>query len=59
MIYGANIRGALGKAARRLQFYGPLRVWLKNKQMPGLAMTRSIGDMIATPVGVTAEPEIK
>jgi serine/threonine protein phosphatase PrpC len=40
-------------------FYGPKRVWLRNKQVPGLAMTRSIGDMAAASVGVTAEPEIK
>ena len=40
-------------------FYGPKRVWLKNKQVPGLAMTRSIGDMAAATVGVTAEPEVK
>ena len=40
-------------------FYGPKRVWLKSKQVPGLAMTRSIGDMAAVSVGVTAEPEIK
>jgi serine/threonine protein phosphatase PrpC len=40
-------------------FYGPKRVWLKTQQVPGLAMTRSIGDMAATSVGVTAEPEIK
>lgn len=40
-------------------FYGPKRVWLKNKQVPGLAMTRSIGDMAAAGVGVTAEPELK
>jgi serine/threonine protein phosphatase PrpC len=40
-------------------YYGPLRVWLKTKPVPGLAMTRSIGDMTATSVGVTAEPEIK
>jgi serine/threonine protein phosphatase PrpC len=39
-------------------FYGPKRVWLKNKQVPGLAMTRSIGDMAATSVGVIAKPEI-
>ena len=39
-------------------FYGPKRVWLKNKQVPGLAMTRSIGDMAATSVGVIARPEI-
>ena len=40
-------------------FYGPKRVWLKSKQVPGLAMTRSIGDMAAASVGVTPEPEIK
>ena len=38
---------------------GPPRVWLKNKQVPGLAMTRSIGDLVAGSVGVTAEPEIQ
>lgn len=41
------------------QFFGPNRVWLKNKQVPGLAMTRSLGDMVAKSVGVTYEPEIK
>ena len=34
-------------------------MWLKNKQVPGLAMTRSIGDLVAGSVGVTAEPEIQ
>mmetsp|Transcript_5720 Transcript_5720/g.9811 ORF Transcript_5720/g.9811 Transcript_5720/m.9811 type:complete len:361 (-) Transcript_5720:55-1137(-) len=37
---------------------GPLRVWLKNEDIPGLAMTRSFGDEVASKVGVTAEPEI-
>lgn len=37
---------------------GPLRVWLKNENIPGLAMSRSIGDDVATSVGVTWEPEI-
>jgi serine/threonine protein phosphatase PrpC len=32
---------------------------LKSKQVPGLAMTRSFGDLTAKTVGVTAEPEIK
>lgn len=41
------------------QFFGPKRVWLKNKQVPGLAMTRSIGDLVAASVGVTSEPEIQ
>jgi serine/threonine protein phosphatase PrpC len=37
---------------------GPSRVWLKNEDVPGLAMSRSIGDRIATKAGVIAEPEI-
>jgi serine/threonine protein phosphatase PrpC len=35
---------------------GPLRVWLKEEDIPGLAMTRSFGDECASRVGVNAEP---
>ena len=31
---------------------GPARVWLKNKNIPGLAMSRSLGDNVAHSVGV-------
>ena len=41
------------------KYVGPDRVWLKNKEEPGLAMTRSIGDKIAHSIGVSDEPEIK
>mmetsp|Transcript_20353 Transcript_20353/g.17652 ORF Transcript_20353/g.17652 Transcript_20353/m.17652 type:complete len:225 (+) Transcript_20353:1403-2077(+) len=37
---------------------GPYRVWLKHENIPGLAMARSIGDLVAASVGVIAEPEI-
>lgn len=37
---------------------GPHRVWLKDEDFPGLAMSRSIGDLIAGSVGVTSEPGI-
>ncbi|KAM3142703.1 hypothetical protein pb186bvf_005087 [Paramecium bursaria] len=37
---------------------GPLRVWMNN-EVPGLAMTRSVGDQIAKLVGVSDIPEIK
>jgi serine/threonine protein phosphatase PrpC len=37
---------------------GPLRVWFRNEDKPGLAMTRSIGDFIASPIGVISTPEI-
>ena len=39
-------------------FVGPKRIWLKNNDIPGLAMTRSFGDVIGHNVGVTSEPEI-
>ncbi len=35
---------------------GPFRVWLKNENFPGLAMSRSIGDFVAGSVGVICEP---
>jgi len=35
-----------------------MRVWLKKENIPGLAMSRSIGDNVATSIGVTWEPEI-
>ena len=37
---------------------GPERVWLKEDDVPGLAMSRSFGDEIAHLVGVITEPEI-
>lgn len=36
---------------------GPARVWLKTQNIPGLAMSRSIGDLVAASVGVIPEPE--
>ena len=40
-------------------FIGPPRVWLKEQDYPGLAMSRSFGDRLAHSVGVLEEPEIK
>ena len=41
------------------EFVGPQRVWIKDEEVPGLAMTRSFGDRVAATVGVISEPEIK
>lgn len=38
--------------------WGVPRVWLRDVDMPGLAMARSFGDMAAETVGVFAEPEL-
>ena len=39
-------------------YIGPERVWLKDEDVPGLAMSRSFGDEVAHTVGVITEPEI-
>lgn len=40
------------------EFTGPDRVWLKDEDLPGLAMSRSFGDEVAASVGVIPVPEI-
>ena len=35
---------------------GPCRVWLGHMDVPGLAMSRSLGDAIAHTAGVSSEP---
>ena len=37
---------------------GPRRVWLPDQDIPGLAMSRSMGDEVAHSVGVSATPEV-
>lgn len=37
---------------------GPLRVYIPRDNIPGLAMTRSIGDLIASKIGITWKPNI-
>lgn len=37
---------------------GPHRVWLRDEEVPGLAMSRSVGDTIGKKAGVSSEAEI-
>lgn len=37
---------------------GPQRVWVKDENFPGLAMSRSLGDTVAHAVGVTSKPQV-
>jgi len=53
-----RIRAAGGRIARWRRNLGPLRVWIPRDWIPGLAMTRSIGDTILTEYGVIPVPEI-
>lgn len=38
------------------QWLGPDRVWMRNEDTPGLAMSRSLGDGLAHSLGVSSEP---
>lgn len=38
-------------------YVGPSRIWMQQEQIPGLAMSRCLGDFVASQLGVTCEPE--
>jgi serine/threonine protein phosphatase PrpC len=40
------------------EYIGPMRVYMKDKDMRGLAMTRSFGDYFGSTAGVISEPEV-
>ncbi|OMJ74194.1 hypothetical protein SteCoe_26949 [Stentor coeruleus] len=40
------------------ELVGPLRVWSTDRDIPGLAMTRSIGDLASRKSGIISDPEI-
>lgn len=56
-ILGSNGRIAQAKDEEG-NYDGPERVWLMDDDIPGLAMTRSVGDKISKIVGVTSDPEV-
>lgn len=56
-----RVRAAGGRVTRWRQTAGsagPQRVWLPNEWLPGLAMTRSIGDTVLSRYGVVPHPEV-
>lgn len=40
------------------KFVGPNRVWIKNMNGPGLTLSRTIGDLIVSTIGVVCHPGI-
>jgi len=40
------------------EYVGPLRVWQKDQEIPGLAMTRAMGDYAGVLAGIICEPGI-
>eukprot|EP00168_Porphyra_purpurea_P016347 TRINITY_DN525_c0_g1_i6.p1 TRINITY_DN525_c0_g1~~TRINITY_DN525_c0_g1_i6.p1 ORF type:complete len:913 (+),score=264.18 TRINITY_DN525_c0_g1_i6:915-3653(+) len=53
-----RVKAAGGRVARWRRNVGPLRVWKPTEWLPGLAMTRSIGDTVLSPFGVQPVPEV-
>ena len=53
--YGGRIRPMMDEEGN---FIGPLRVYMKERDIPGLAMTRSFGDYYASTAGTISIPEI-
>merc|ERR1712150_203417 len=37
----------------------PARIFVKNQNLPGLAMSRAIGDLVAASVGVVSKPDVR
>ncbi|GAB4823661.1 hypothetical protein N2152v2_010707 [Parachlorella kessleri] len=56
-----RIQAAGGRVERLLDSggkpIGPHRVWLQQSWVPGLAMSRALGDLVAHSVGVSATPD--
>jgi len=56
-----RILAAGGKIERSMvddKEVGPYRVWKAEEDIPGIAITRSFGDLVAHKIGVSADPEI-
>lgn len=55
--YGGRVEALFDTHTKRQ--LGPYRVWLKDENIPGLAMSRSLGDEVARRAGVVWDPEIR
>lgn len=53
-----RIKAAGGRVARWRKNIGPERVWLPRDWLPGLAMTRSVGDTVLSDYGVEPRPDV-
>jgi serine/threonine protein phosphatase PrpC len=51
--------GKVEQSIRNGKICGTYRVWAKNGNYPGLAVSRTIGDLNASCLGVIPEPEVK
>ena len=59
MIEKERIEKAGGEIMPKEGTSGPLRVWKKDEESPGLAVTRTLGDLMGHRIGVSSEPDIE
>lgn len=53
--YGGKVKRLLDYEGNRI---GPYRVWENDSNLPGLTMSRSIGDNVAKSIGVVSTPDV-
>lgn len=53
--HGGRVQRLADSSGREI---GPYRVWVAGSWVPGLAMSRALGDFVAHGIGVVAEPEL-
>lgn len=53
-----NSGGKIEKTVVDDKEVGPYRVWKAEEDIPGIAISRSFGDLVAHKIGVSAEPEV-
>lgn len=56
--WAASVSGTRCLQMEDGEFIGPPRVWVQDAWLPGLAMSRALGDGIAHSVGVSNKPDI-
>ncbi|KAK9813441.1 hypothetical protein WJX73_009292 [Symbiochloris irregularis] len=53
-----DCKGWIGRCMSDGKPVGPKRMYLPQQNVPGLALTRAIGDFVAADIGLSAEPDI-
>lgn len=51
-------QGWIGRCMSDDRPVGPQRMYLPQQDIPGLALTRSIGDFVATGIGLSSQPDV-
>jgi hypothetical protein len=58
LLPAVRVQGVVRPYLYGQQPVGPLRIWTQGGRVPGLCMTRAMGDWLAASVGLLDEPEV-